>query len=189
MSLTAASAMLEPEKRTLLLKGKNYTPWTLWMRGRLLKKGLGLICSEDEKDFRLTPEKEAHEFHLLLSSMSESTFSRVLTFGSYSANFTRVNMQRTPPKLLLLDLLLHRPSCSNGKPTVRAKGLVEGLPKLDHSLKFIAPLCTGCLLGKFARRPLRPTAKKARSVCEKFTWISKVRWIWWPSENIFTFWN
>ena len=28
------------------------------MRGRLLKKGLGAICSEDEKDFRLTPEKE-----------------------------------------------------------------------------------------------------------------------------------
>ena len=47
------------------------------------------------------------------------------------------------------------------------KGLVEGLPKLDQSLKSTAPLCTGCLLGKFDRRPFRPTSKKAESVCEK----------------------
>jgi len=44
------------------------------MRDRLLKKGLRVICSEDEKDSRLTPEKEAEAFYLLLSSMSESTF-------------------------------------------------------------------------------------------------------------------
>jgi len=82
MSPTAASAMLEPEKRTLLLTGENYTLWAFWMRGRLLKKGLGVICSEDEKDSRLTPEKEAEAFDLLLSSMSESTLSRVLTVTS-----------------------------------------------------------------------------------------------------------
>ena len=44
MSPTAAFAMLEPEKRSLLLTGKNYTLWAFWMRGRLLKKGLGVIC-------------------------------------------------------------------------------------------------------------------------------------------------
>jgi hypothetical protein len=43
MSPTAASAMLEPEERTLLLTGKNVTLWAFWMRGRLLKKGLGVI--------------------------------------------------------------------------------------------------------------------------------------------------
>ena len=79
MSPSAASGMLEPEKRTLLLTGKNYTLWAFWMRGRLLKKGLGVIWSEDEKDSRLTPEKEAEAFDLLLSSMSESTLERVLT--------------------------------------------------------------------------------------------------------------
>ena len=47
------------------------------------------------------------------------------------------------------------------------KRLVKGLPKLDQSLESISPLCTGCLLGKFDRRPFRPTAKKAGSVCEK----------------------
>ena len=52
------------------------------MRGRLLKKGLGVMCSEDEKDSRLTPEKKAEAFDLLLSSMSESTLSRVLTATS-----------------------------------------------------------------------------------------------------------
>jgi len=62
MSPTAASAMLGPEKRTLLLTGKNCTLLAFWMRGRLLKKGLGVICSEDEKDSRLTPEKEADAF-------------------------------------------------------------------------------------------------------------------------------
>ena len=54
------------------------------MRGRLLKKGLGVICSEDEKNSRLTPEKEAEAFDLLLSSISESTLSRVLTGTSAS---------------------------------------------------------------------------------------------------------
>jgi hypothetical protein len=53
MSTTAA--MLEPETRTLLLTLKHYTLWAFWMQGRLLKKGLGVICSEDEKDSRLTP--------------------------------------------------------------------------------------------------------------------------------------
>jgi len=48
-----------------------------------------------------------------------------------------------------------------------SKGLVEGLPKLDDSLESIAPLCTGCLFGKFDRRPSRLTAKKDASVCEK----------------------
>jgi len=48
----------------------------------LLKEGLGVICSEDEKDSRLTPEKEAEAFDLLLSSMSESTLERVLTATS-----------------------------------------------------------------------------------------------------------
>jgi len=32
--------------------------------------------------------------------------------------------------------------------SMSTKGLVEGLPKLDQSLESIAPLCTGCLLGK-----------------------------------------
>ena len=82
MSPTPASGMLGPEKRTLLLTGENYTLWAFWMRGRLLKKGLGVICSEDEKDSRLTPDKEAEAFDLLLSSMSESTLSRVLTVTS-----------------------------------------------------------------------------------------------------------
>ena len=77
--------MLEPEKRTLLLTGKNCTLWAFWMRGRLLKKGLEVICSEDEKDSHLTPEKEAEAFDLLLSSMSESTLSRVLTAASARA--------------------------------------------------------------------------------------------------------
>ena len=45
-------------------------------------------------------------------------------------------------------------------------GLVEGLPKLDQSLESIAPLCTGCPLGKFDRRPFRPTSKKAATVSE-----------------------
>ena len=40
MSPTAGSAMLEPEKRTLLLTQKNYTLWAFWMRGRLHKKFL-----------------------------------------------------------------------------------------------------------------------------------------------------
>ena len=30
---------------------------------RLFKKGLGVISSEKEKDFRLTPEKEAEAFN------------------------------------------------------------------------------------------------------------------------------
>jgi len=47
------------------------------------------------------------------------------------------------------------------------KRLVEELPKLDHSLESIAPLCTGCLLGKFDRRPFRPTSKKGGLVFEK----------------------
>jgi hypothetical protein len=59
--------MLETEKRTLPLTGKNHTLWAFWMRGRLLKKGLGVICSEDEKDSRLTPEKEAEAFDQVLS--------------------------------------------------------------------------------------------------------------------------
>jgi len=58
--------MLEPEKRALLLTEKNYTLWAFWMRGRLLKKGPGIICSKDEKDSPLTLEKEAEAFHLLL---------------------------------------------------------------------------------------------------------------------------
>ena len=40
--------------------------------------------------------------------------------------------------------------------------LIESLSKLS-----IAPICTGCLLGKFDRRPFRPTTQKAGSVCEK----------------------
>ena len=79
---TPACVMLEPEQRTLLLTGRNYTPWAFWMRGRLLRKGLGVVCSEDEKDSGLTPEKEAEAFDLLLSSMSESTLSRVLSATS-----------------------------------------------------------------------------------------------------------
>jgi hypothetical protein len=67
MSPLDASAMLEPEKRNLLLTGKNSTLWVFWMRGRFLKKGHGVICSEDEKDFRLTPEKEAEALDLLLT--------------------------------------------------------------------------------------------------------------------------
>ena len=82
MSPTAAFAMLEPENRSLLLTGKNYTLWAFWIRARLLKKGLGVICSEDKKDSRLTPEKEIEAFDLLLSSMTESTLSRVLTATS-----------------------------------------------------------------------------------------------------------
>jgi len=54
------------------------------------------------------------------------------------------------------------------------KRLVEGLPKLDLSLESIAPLCTGCLLGKFYRRPL---LRKLGRFVKKFIWISKVRWI------------
>ena len=53
-----------------------------WMRGGLLKKGLGVVCSEDEKNSRLTPEKEAEAFDLLLSIMSESSLSRVMTTTS-----------------------------------------------------------------------------------------------------------
>jgi hypothetical protein len=49
----------------------------------------------------------------------------------------------------------------------QSKEFVEGLPKLDQSLESIAPLCTGCLLVKFDRRPFRPTSKKGGSVCEK----------------------
>jgi hypothetical protein len=52
------------------------------MRGGLLKKGLGVVCSEDEKNSRLTPEKEAEAFDLLLSIMSESSLSRVMTTTS-----------------------------------------------------------------------------------------------------------
>jgi hypothetical protein len=86
--------MLEPEKRTLLLTGKKYTLWAFWMQGRLLKKGLGLICSEDEKDSRLTPEKEAEAFDLCLSSMRESTLSRVLTTKTkFISSNTRMGLQ------------------------------------------------------------------------------------------------
>ena len=52
--------------------------------------------------------------------------------------------------------------------SISIKRLVERLPELDHSLYSIAPLCTGCLLEKFHRRPVRPSSKKAGSVCEKF---------------------
>ena len=45
----------------------------------MLKKRVGVTWSEDEKDSRLTPEKEAEAFDLLLSSMSQSTLSRVLS--------------------------------------------------------------------------------------------------------------
>jgi hypothetical protein len=50
------------------------------MPGRLLnKKRLGVICSEDEKDSRVTLEKEAEALDSLLSSTSESFFlSRLL---------------------------------------------------------------------------------------------------------------
>jgi hypothetical protein len=47
----------EPEMRALLITGKNYTLWVFWVQGRLFKKGLGVICSEDEKDFHLNREK------------------------------------------------------------------------------------------------------------------------------------
>jgi hypothetical protein len=63
------------------------------------------------------------------------------------------------------------------------KRLVEGLQKLDQSLESNPPLYTGCLLGKFDRRPFRPTFKKAGSVCGKDHMDIKGR----PSENIFTF--
>ena len=46
-------------------------------------------------------------------------------------------------------------------------GILERLQKLNQSLDFIAPLWTRCLLGKFDRRPFRPTAQKPGSVCEK----------------------
>jgi len=49
------------------------------MGGILLKKCLGIICFEDEKDSCLNPEKEAVSFDLLLSSIRKSTLSRVLT--------------------------------------------------------------------------------------------------------------
>jgi hypothetical protein len=52
------------------------------MRGRSLKKSLGVICCEDETDSRLTPGKEAAAFDLLFLSMSESTLSRVVTATS-----------------------------------------------------------------------------------------------------------
>jgi len=95
MSPTAAFAMLEPEKRTLLLTGKNYTLWAFWMQGRLLKKGLGVVCSEDEKDSGLTPENEAEAFDLLLSSMSVSTLSTASSARDIWVMLrnTRVNMQ------------------------------------------------------------------------------------------------
>ena len=63
----------------------------------MLKKCFGVICSEDEKDSRLTPEKVEEAFDLLLSSMGKPALSRALTttsardFGSYSANLARVN--------------------------------------------------------------------------------------------------
>ena len=37
--------------------------------------------------------------------------------------------------------------------------LYQGLPKLEQSLESIAPLCIGCILGKFHRPVFRPTAK------------------------------
>jgi hypothetical protein len=49
------------------------------MRDILLKKGLGVICSQDEKDSRVIPEKVAKVFCLVPSSMSKSTLLKVLT--------------------------------------------------------------------------------------------------------------
>jgi len=49
------------------------------MQGRLLKKGHGILCSEDEKDSLLTLHKEEEEIVSMLSRMSESILSRVLT--------------------------------------------------------------------------------------------------------------
>ena len=45
----------------------------------MLKKGLEVICSEDEKDPPFTPGKKAESFDLLLSRMTESTLLSVLT--------------------------------------------------------------------------------------------------------------
>jgi hypothetical protein len=56
---------------------------------------------------------------------------------------------------------------SKSMVSMSTKGHFEELPKLVQSLESIGPLTTGCLLGKFDRRPFRPTAKKAGSVCEK----------------------
>jgi len=56
--------------RALALTRKNQTLWSCWMQGRLLKKGLGLICCKDEKYSRLKPENEDKPFHWLLSRMS-----------------------------------------------------------------------------------------------------------------------
>jgi len=53
-----------------------------WMWDRLRKKGLGVICSEDDKDSPVTPKKEAEAFDLILSSMSESNLSTVVTATS-----------------------------------------------------------------------------------------------------------
>jgi len=72
MSPSAASAMLEPDKKNILSTGKNYTLWEFWMRGRLLKKGLGVICSEDQKDSRLTSEGAGAKMHQVHSAMSRA---------------------------------------------------------------------------------------------------------------------
>jgi len=68
-------------ERSFILTRKNCTLCTFWMRGRLFKQGLAICCG-DEKKSPPTPEKDADTFDLLLSSMSESTVSKVLASTS-----------------------------------------------------------------------------------------------------------
>jgi len=64
--------MLQPDKRTLLVTGKNYTVIALWMRDRLLKKGLEVICSENEINCsRKVSENEIHQQKTVPRFLSE----------------------------------------------------------------------------------------------------------------------
>ena len=85
------------DKGILLLTGKNYTMWAFWMKARLLEKGLWHVVNTSRT--AESKQEECDAFDLLVSTSSESVFSRVL--GATSAkdvceklrNSTRVRMR------------------------------------------------------------------------------------------------
>jgi hypothetical protein len=130
--------------------------------------------------------------------------------GSYDSNAegqvrdlwkTRTRNDCKEVCFILFDQLLHRSSCCNGNPEVRksdlswwykvqywtvplASAIWSWITHSSPLLIFALDVYLESLIDDHSVLLLR---KLGRFV-KKLTWISKVRWIWCPSENIFTFW-
>ena len=91
--------MLQPDKRTLLVTGKNYTVIALWMRDRLLKKGLEVICSENEINCsRKVSENEIHQqkYKDVISIQDHFNSFRLLLDTRRDSRIARLHMNKQP---------------------------------------------------------------------------------------------